>query len=264
MLAALPPLTWPLPGLPLAALCWSSATVSWSGSDRKGRRRGLSFQHAAHLEQGNRQGAERDQPGAKAHLGADQPALLECLLSDRPGDEVGCGGHVSSSPTCRALVCRPSIPTMTAARRPAVPAVTETACCLAPAPTRPARRAAPAAAVWLGSGLGHRSACVLPSGGHSVRSDRDEGGLQVPWYLLLNGTEPKWRLHDTVDSADLEKSLARVMDNGVITYTLASRNEGETFQSLTINGKHLVTYVITKEADPDPAKTRSRYEAAGF
>jgi hypothetical protein len=86
----------------------------------------------------------------------------------------------------------------------------------------------------------------------------------VPWYLLLNGIEPKWRLHDTVDSADLEKSLARVMDNGVITYTLASRNEGETFQSLTINGNNLVTYVITEEADPDPAKTRSRYEAAGF
>jgi hypothetical protein len=86
----------------------------------------------------------------------------------------------------------------------------------------------------------------------------------VPWYLLLNGIEPKWRLHDTVDSADLEKSLARVMDNGVTTYTLASRNEGETFQSLTINGSNLVTYVITEEADPDPAKTRSRYEAAGF
>jgi hypothetical protein len=86
----------------------------------------------------------------------------------------------------------------------------------------------------------------------------------VPWYLLLNGIEPKWRLHDTVDSADLEKSLARVMDNGVTTYTLASRNEGETLQSLTINGNNLVTYVITEEADPDPAKTRSRYEAAGF
>jgi hypothetical protein len=25
-----------------------------------------------------------------------------------------------------------------------------------------------------------------------------------------------------------------------------------------------VTYVITEEADPNPAKTRSRYEAAGF
>jgi hypothetical protein len=25
-----------------------------------------------------------------------------------------------------------------------------------------------------------------------------------------------------------------------------------------------VTYVITEEDDPDPAKTRSRYEAAGF
>jgi hypothetical protein len=86
----------------------------------------------------------------------------------------------------------------------------------------------------------------------------------VPWYLLLNGTEPKWRLHDTVDSADLEKSLARVMENGVVLYTLASRNEGELFQSLTINGKNLVTYVITEEDDPDPAKTRSRYEAAGF
>jgi len=86
----------------------------------------------------------------------------------------------------------------------------------------------------------------------------------VPWYLLLNGTEPKWRLHDTVDSADLEKSLARVMDNGVTIYTLASRNEGELFQSLTINAKNLVTYVITEEDDPDPAKTRSRYEAAGF
>ena len=86
----------------------------------------------------------------------------------------------------------------------------------------------------------------------------------MPWYLLLNGTEPKWRLHDTVDSTDLEKSLARVMDNGVTTYTLASRNEGETFQSLTINGKNLVTYVITEEADPDPAKTRSRHQAAGF
>ena len=116
----------------------------------------------------------------------------------------------------------------------------------------------------LGSVLCYRSACVLPSGGHSVRFDRDEGGLQVPWYLLLNGTEPKWRLHDTVNSTDLEKSLARVMDKGVITYTLASRNEGETFQSLTINGKHLVTYVLAEEADPDPAKTRSRYQAAGF
>jgi hypothetical protein len=86
----------------------------------------------------------------------------------------------------------------------------------------------------------------------------------VPWYLLLNGTEPRWRLHDTVDSTDLQNSLARVKENGVITYTLASRNEGETFQSLTINGKHLVTYVITEEADPDPARTRSRYEGAGF
>ena len=86
----------------------------------------------------------------------------------------------------------------------------------------------------------------------------------MPWYLLLTGTKPKWRLHDTVDSADLEKSLARVMENGVVLYTLASRNEGETFQSLTINGKNLVTYVITEQDDPDPAKTRSRYEAAGF
>jgi hypothetical protein len=86
----------------------------------------------------------------------------------------------------------------------------------------------------------------------------------VPWYLLLNGTEPKWRLHDTVDSADLEKSLAGVMENGVVLYTLASRDEGELFQSLTINGKNLVTYVITEEADPDPAKTQSRYEVAGF
>jgi hypothetical protein len=97
-----------------------------------------------------------------------------------------------------------------------------------------------------------------------VSSDRDEGGLQVPWYLLLNGTEPKWRLHDTVDSADLDMSLARVMDEGVVLYTLASRDEGELFQSLTINGKNLVTYVITEEADPDPAKTQSRYEVAGF
>jgi hypothetical protein len=46
--------------------------------------------------------------------------------------------------------------------------------------------------------------------------------------------------------------------------TVASRNEGETFQSLTINGKNLVTYVIAEEDDPDPAKTRSRYEAACF
>ena len=86
----------------------------------------------------------------------------------------------------------------------------------------------------------------------------------MPRYLLLNGTEPKWRLHDTVDSTDLEESLARVKENGVIVYTLASRNEGETFQSLTIDGKNLVTYVLTEQADPDPAKTRSRYEAAGF
>ena len=86
----------------------------------------------------------------------------------------------------------------------------------------------------------------------------------MPWYLLLNGTEPKWRLHDTVDVADLERSLARAVEKGVITYTLASRNEGETFQSLTISGKHLMAYLIAEEADPDPAKTRSRYQAAGF
>ena len=86
----------------------------------------------------------------------------------------------------------------------------------------------------------------------------------MPWYLLINGTEPRWRLHDTVDAADLEQSLARVKENGVTTYTLASRNEGETFQSLTINGKNLHRYLITQENDPDPAKTRSRYEAAGF
>jgi len=86
----------------------------------------------------------------------------------------------------------------------------------------------------------------------------------VPWYLLINGTAPRWRLHDTMDIVDLEKSLTRVMENGAITYTLASRNEGETFQSLTINGKNLVTYVIAEEDDPDPARTRSRYQAAGF
>ena len=117
----------------------------------------------------------------------------------------------------------------------------------------------PSATQWSATSqlvYGHRQAqCYV---------DRDEGGLQVPWYLLINGAEPRWRLHDTVDSADLEKSLARGMENGVIVYTLASRNEGETFQSLTINGKNLVTYVITEEDDPDPAKTRSRYEAAGF
>lgn len=86
----------------------------------------------------------------------------------------------------------------------------------------------------------------------------------MPWYLLINETEPRWRLHDTVDAADLEQSLARVKENGVTTYTLASRNDGETFQSLTINGKTLDRYLITQENDPDPAKTRSRYEAAGF
>jgi hypothetical protein len=86
----------------------------------------------------------------------------------------------------------------------------------------------------------------------------------VPAYLLINRTEPKWRLHDTMDVADLEASLARVMGNGAIVYTLASRNEGETFQSLTINGRLLETYEITQEHDPDPAKTRSRHEAAGF
>ena len=86
----------------------------------------------------------------------------------------------------------------------------------------------------------------------------------MPWYLLINGTEPRWRLHDTVDVADLERSVARAKENGVTTYTLASRNEGETFQSLTINGKNLDRCLITQENDPDPAKTRSRYEAAGF
>ena len=43
-----------------------------------------------------------------------------------------------------------------------------------------------------------------------------------------------------MDSADLERSLARVVEKGVTTYTLASPNEGETFQSLTINGNNLV------------------------
>jgi hypothetical protein len=95
-------------------------------------------------------------------------------------------------------------------------------------------------------------------------ADQDEGGLQVPAYLLINGTEPRWRLHDTMDIPDLEASLTRVRTNGAIIYTLASRNEGETFQSLAINGKNLMTYVITEEADPDPAKTRSRHQAAGF
>jgi hypothetical protein len=89
-------------------------------------------------------------------------------------------------------------------------------------------------------------------------------GPLVPAYLLINGTQPKWRLHDTMDVADLEASLSRVMRNGAIIYTLASRNEGETFQSLTINGKNLVTYLITEETDPDPARTRSRYTATGF
>jgi len=86
----------------------------------------------------------------------------------------------------------------------------------------------------------------------------------VPWYLLLNGTEPRWRLHDTVDVVDLTQSLARVKETNVTIYTLASRNEGEMFQSLTINGKNLDSHLITQENDPDPAKTRSRYEAAGF
>ncbi len=105
--------------------------------------------------------------------------------------------------------------------------------------------------------------CAATRWAQCERPYRDEGTL-VPWYLLINETEPRWRLHDTVDAADLEQSLARVKENGVTTYTLASRNDGETFQSLTINGKNLHRYLITQENDPDPAKTRSRYEAAGF
>jgi len=53
---------------------------------------------------------------------------------------------------------------------------------------------------------------------------------------------------------DLEKSLARVKDTGVIAYMLASRNEGELFQSLTINRKNLVTYVITEEPTRIPRR----------
>ena len=125
-------------------------------------------------------------------------------------------------------------------------------------PHRPINRTERWPTAALGSPAGPGQDPGGDPGGQEARA------LPVPRYLLLNGTEPRWRLHDTVDSADLEKSLARVMKNGVILYTLASRNEGETFQSLTINGKNLVTYVITEDDDPDPAKTRSRYEAAGF
>jgi hypothetical protein len=94
VLAALPLVTWPLlgppqgrcadrwpqhPGPEATAGCgrwharWPRLTA-WPGPRRsrrgnaKGRRRGLPFQHAAHLEDRNRKGTEGDQAVAQPHL----------------------------------------------------------------------------------------------------------------------------------------------------------------------------------------------------
>ena len=90
----------------------------------------------------------------------------------------------------------------------------------------------------------------------------DVAGVPVPPTLLTSTSirEQRWRIWwaSRRTSAWGDRSATNTSTGS------PSCNEGETFQSLTINGKNLVTYLITEGADPDPAKTRSRYEATGF
>src|SRR5215207_687751 len=59
---------------------YGCAGTNHASGNGKGGRCGLPVQHAGHLEQGYREGAERDQPGPEPHLVADQSAVVECLL----------------------------------------------------------------------------------------------------------------------------------------------------------------------------------------
>jgi len=72
-------------------------------------------------------------------------------------------------------------------------------------------------------------------------------------YLLLNGIEPRWRLHEGIVPDDLENSLIQVMENGTVATAIVTLDEGETFRSLHINGRSLVTFLITNgEDNPEP------------
>jgi hypothetical protein len=108
------------------------AGTNHPSGDSKGRCRGLPVQHAGHLEQGDREDPECDQPGPELHLVADQPTVIECLLLF--------GGHVSSSLTCRALFRRPSTRSMTSQAVAGGVGVTDPECCPTPAPAWPACR----------------------------------------------------------------------------------------------------------------------------
>ena len=80
------------------------AGTDHAGGDGKGRRRGWPVQHAADLEEGDREDAHGDEPAPEPHLPADQSALLEGLLLS---------GHVGTSSTWRALLGHPSIRSLT-------------------------------------------------------------------------------------------------------------------------------------------------------
>jgi hypothetical protein len=40
----------------------------------------------------------------------------------------------------------------------------------------------------------------------------------VPTYLLINETEPRWRLDDGIDPTELRKTLTNAMEEGKATY----------------------------------------------
>ena len=107
----------------------------------EGRGHGLPVQHATHLEKGDRERAERDQPApsriceriSARSSSACFPSALRLLV-----------GEVATSLPPRHLGrCLVAHPAKHAAprRRRAVPAVTNPKCCPTPAPTRATRRA---------------------------------------------------------------------------------------------------------------------------
>src|ERR671912_2025777 len=102
---------------------------------------------AGHRRAGNRQGAERDQPGSKAHLCADQPALLECPLPVARGDEVW-RGAMSVPPDLPGAGSSPIHPTITPTAATSGAGRHRTDMLSSTSTPRPLAGQPPAAAVW--------------------------------------------------------------------------------------------------------------------
>ena len=118
-------------------------------------------------------------------------------------------------------------------------------------------RFTPAAAVWLESGLGYRSACVLPSGGHSVSPTETKDTYDDPSVDVQASPQLFDVLHE------VRRGVGRQVGGGVVSQWPAPAAASLVKQHRPVGGRIEETTDAGAGSRPGPAVQIDRWQAVG-